>query len=133
MKTEEMFWQWMNGPVKRAIFPSVNMNGNRLLQNAKKGLIMNGHYALVGPVRLKQSRVRLLNPTLTSSRDYSLAVAGCRRGTAIEEVTDFYGPCYLPYQYALRDRPPSANHLGEVRASTTKSTESTESMQFMEI
>jgi hypothetical protein len=37
--------------------------------------------------------------------DANEAKALCRRGNSIEKVTDWYGPCYLPYAYVLRDRP----------------------------
>jgi hypothetical protein len=77
------------------------------------------YISIQGPVRLKQHRVRKLDPTDSTSRDYHTAYTQCRRGTAIDNVIDFYGPCYLPYAYHLRDRPPYGS--GELRAAAAAS------------
>ena len=93
------------------------MNGNVLTNSERKGYAtrsrVGGQFAMVGPVRLKQSRVRPLDPNKLN-RDAAVSVAQCRRGTAIADAHQWFGPCYLPYAFRLRDRPPDTP--GEQRA-----------------
>jgi hypothetical protein len=134
--TETDFWHWMAGPAGRTLFPRTNMNGNPLTTVEKMGQASQsragGQYALVGPVRLRQSRVRPLDQaaaqsaasmadgslsydpgaapgapsgTTMNAYDMHLVTTHCRRGTAITEVNTWFGPCYAPYSVDLVDRP----------------------------